>query len=373
MPTRRNTRPSRRWPRPAGALLALGLLLALAMPLVAAPLPPATGPPAVPAQAGGCDPTNPITPSPAPPWAPAPPVTPAPGDADPANPLAQAAQQVVGGFLLDLLMPVPALIRQHLDSQFNILTRTCRQHTVDLRQVRDVWAISRGIALAALGLIVTWAGYRVIFRPLGFGADDAGQLLARVAVGALAAWSSGEWLGLFIDLNNALIAELPPADFAALLTQFDGLMPANPLVPGGPDLFRLALLAVLAVALLLFVLTAVVRLATLNLLIALCPIFIILWVHRQTESWAAWWWRLFLGALLCQPVQLLAIHLGALMAAGAGGTEAPLLASLASIATVLTALSVPVLIGAPFAGQSVSGATSRALATAVTVRRVIDR
>jgi hypothetical protein len=61
------------------------------------------------------------------------------------------------------------------------------------------------------------------------------------------------------------------------------------------------------------------------------------------------------------------------MAAGAGAPDAPLLAPLASIATVLTALSVPMLIGAPFAGQSVSRATTGALATAVTVRRVVGR
>jgi hypothetical protein len=61
------------------------------------------------------------------------------------------------------------------------------------------------------------------------------------------------------------------------------------------------------------------------------------------------------------------------MADGAGAPDAPLLAPLASIATVLTALSVPMLIAAPFAGQSVSRAATGALATAVTVRRVVGR
>ncbi len=295
-----------------------------------------------------------------------------PSEPDSTNPLAAASKQLVGGFLVDLLAPLPALFRQHLTSQFNILTQTCRQHTVDLPQVHQFWQISRTIAASALTLIFLWAGYRVIFRPVGFGADDAGQLLARGLLGSLAAWFSDAWLGLFIDLNNALIAELPPARFEALLTQFDRLAPLL-VGPGGPDLFRLVLLVVLAVALVLFALTAIVRLATLNLLIALCPIFIVLWIHRQTESWAGWWWHLFLGALFCQPVQLLAIHLGTLMAADAGQPDAPLLTPLASIATVLTALSVPVLIGAPFAGQSVGRAATGALATAVTVRRALGR
>ena len=106
--------------------LALGLALAPAPPALAAPLAdPSPGPPVV-GQADGCAPPR-RAPPPAAPAQPAPTV-PEPSEPDPANPLAHAAQQLVGGFLIDLLAPVPALVRQHLNSQFNILTQTCRRH-----------------------------------------------------------------------------------------------------------------------------------------------------------------------------------------------------------------------------------------------------
>jgi hypothetical protein len=56
------------------------------------------------------------------------------------------------------------------------------------------------------------------------------------------------------------------------------------------------------------------RVAVIDLLIVSAPLAMVCWILPETQRWTELWTRTFAGMLLVQPIQLLALNVGAYMA-----------------------------------------------------------
>ncbi len=134
------------------------------------------------------------------------------------------------------------------------------------------------------------------------------------------------------------------------------------------------MLLVLVLVFLLWVLQMLMRLALLDVLLAIAPLAMVLWVLPQTERWAALWWRTFLPTLFCQFLQVAALGLGTALGRGLAQPSESALAPLLGIAILLLVLKIPGLLHAGFGhGSSISGSAARSLALVALARRAFSR
>jgi hypothetical protein len=116
------------------------------------------------------------------------------------------------------------------------------------------------------------------------------------------------------------------------------------------------------------------RLALLDLLLALAPLAMVLWALPQTERWAALWWRTFLPTLFCQFLQVAALGLATALARALGRPGEAALAPLVGIATLVLVPKLPGLLGGGFLlGHSVGGGARASLAAVALARRALGR
>ncbi len=173
-------------------------------------------------------------------------------------------------------------------------------------QALNGWASAAVVGILALVLII--AGYNYMFRAYRHGWIEFGPKAVTCAV--LAVFSL-PLLGMAIDLINAAIT-----DFQTRFGAFPPSVPNNPIgVDGVVFLIEL-------VALLLLLLQLLVRLAILDLLLALAPLGIMCYALPQSRPWGRAWALATVSALVVQPLQLFAVGLGGLLisALGQSGT-----------------------------------------------------
>src|SRR5690606_1466913 len=90
------------------------------------------------------------------------------------------------------------------DSSLNIITRTPAEGTYESSTVRALWDLSRGVANAALAVIVMWGGFNVVLKQHTRSPyDGVMELLPRVILAALAVNLTLEIARVLIELNNA--------------------------------------------------------------------------------------------------------------------------------------------------------------------------
>lgn len=360
--------------------VAVGLVLLLAIPVTAQSPPVATP-----------IPFDTPTPAPAPASTPAPgmpPTSPAPATPwfgiDPVALLGEHLQRSLADLLATIIRPARDALRAHLDQEFNVLTVTRLEHSVGLPQVQQLHAVARAIANASFTLLLIVGGYNLIFRRHLTGDDsELWPLVGRLLLAALAANTAivggGDtpqgWSVWFLQLNNALIDAIT----RALPISVVGLLETGPLDPlslahwariGPGLLLSLLLLAVLLIVCLLWLLQMLMRLALLDVLLALAPLAMALWVLPQTERWAALWWRLFLPTLFCQTLQVAVLGLATALGRSLALPNEVTLAPLLGIATLTLVLKIPTLLGSGFLhGQSVGGGARSTLALLLLARR----
>ncbi|HEY8741496.1 MAG TPA: hypothetical protein VIU62_00240 [Chloroflexota bacterium] len=194
-------------------------------------------------------------------------------------------------------------------------------------------------ALGVMGILVILGPS----SPLSFPA--AGEILPRVIIAYIAAHSSLQWGGWFIDLNNALCTAVAPADPFPLTSTAD--------VGTALALLGLALLyGFMAVFLGLFMFARVQLIAV---LLILAPLAAVLWVlPGRPRQWGELWMDLFFSNLFVQFIQVLALSFGVELLKTAGGDTAGFVQFLSGAATLLLVFRVPSLVNAAVGG----GATS---------------
>ena len=197
----------------------------------------------------------------------------------------------------------------------DILTGTPPELTYLHPMVREAWTVVWGVTSGALIVILGWMGLSLIMQQhLGQNHTGWREMIPRLVLGLVAAATSLWWCALVIDVAHAVskyIAaslDVNPGDLLrAPLETFLRTVEAGSV--GMAQL--LALLYLVYGFFVLYVLVQMVlRLALIDILLALAPIALGLWILPHTAGWGRHWLKLFMTTVFQQAVQLIALAMG---------------------------------------------------------------
>ena len=197
----------------------------------------------------------------------------------------------------------------------DILTGTPPELTYAHPMVREAWTVVWGITSGALIVILGWMGLSLIMQNhLGQSHTGWRETVPRLVLGLVAAATSYWWCALVIDTAHAVskyvaaALNVNPGDLLrAPLDTFLRTVDAGSVGMG----LLLALLFVVFGFFVLYVLVQMVlRLALIDILLALAPIALGLWILPHTAGWGRHWLKLFLTTVFQQAIQLIALAMG---------------------------------------------------------------
>ena len=196
----------------------------------------------------------------------------------------------------------------------DILTGTPPGLTYEHEIVRQAWTVVWVVASGALAVIIGWMGLSLIMSE-HLGGQHAGwrETAPRLVLGLVAAASSLWWCALVIDVADAvsgfIAAEMNVTPGDLLRAPLDTFLTA--VQAGSVGMAQLlALLYLVYGFFVLYVLVQMVlRLALIDILIALAPIALGLWILPHTAGWGRHWLRLFMTTVFQQAIQLIAMAL----------------------------------------------------------------
>ncbi len=225
-------------------------------------------------------------------------------------------------------------------------------HAIVVQAWTAVWAVTSG----ALVVIIGWIGLSLIVSE-HLGRPQAGwrELVPRLVLGLVAAASSLWWCALVIDTADAVTGFIASAlGFTAsdlLRASADTLIAAVGAGSVGLALLVAMLYLVYGFFVLYVVVQMVLRIALIDLLLAMAPIALGLWILPHTAGWGRHWLRLFMTAVFQQAVQIVALSMGFTMLnefAGIGAFEPAqdlIWKLVLSAAFIYLATRVPTLLG----------------------------
>ena len=197
----------------------------------------------------------------------------------------------------------------------DIITGTPPELTYMHPMVREAWAAVWAVTSASLVVILGWMGLTLIVQE-HLGRSQAGwrEMVPRLVLGLVGAATSLWWCALVIDIADAVSGfiaaslEVTPGD---LVRSSLGTLSTS-VVTGTPGMVLLiAILYLVYGFFVLYVLVQMVlRLALVDILLALAPIALGLWILPHTSGWGRHWLRLFMTTVFQQAVQLVALAMG---------------------------------------------------------------
>ena len=197
----------------------------------------------------------------------------------------------------------------------DIITGTPAGLTYEHALVQQAWLAVWIITSAALALIIGWIGLSLILEePLGGRGSSWRELIPRLLLGLVAAAASLWWCALVIDLAHAvsgfIAASLNVTPTDLLLAPVNTLLTAVKSGSVGIALLLAFIYLIYAVFCFYLLLQMVLRLALIDLLLALAPAAMGLWILPQSSGWSRQWLRMFATTVAQQAVQLIALALG---------------------------------------------------------------
>lgn len=191
-------------------------------------------------------------------------------------------------------------------------------------QKLSAWLVA-GIG-GILALVFMVAGYNYMFRAYRGGWSE---FAPKIIICAVLATFSLSLLGMAIEVERAIVT-----DFQPFLGSFPPQVPNNPLGLDG-IVFLIELTAILLLSL-----QMLVRLAILDILLALSPLGIMCYALPQSRPWGRAWALAFVSALIVQPLQIFAVGIGAALI-GALGDNGNLIGALVGIGVIYVAWKIP--------------------------------
>jgi hypothetical protein len=251
----------------------------------------------------------------------------------------QNAAQWVAQQITSALQPV---INAILKSPLNIITQTPPADTYQNPTVSAWFSAFLTVVDLALASLIVIGGYNVIVgRELGLPHSGLAEFLPRLLLAFGAAHFSLYFLGLFIDLENALCGVATTLAGTSMLTNLiAGIFQGN---LAGEGLLVWVLAFVLGVMAILLGAQMVVRLALLWILLVLSGPGLACFALPQTMGFGRMWLSLTASTVLVQFFQVVALALGGTLLTslgasnlfGVGGTLATLLVCVALLYLVL--------------------------------------
>ena len=197
----------------------------------------------------------------------------------------------------------------------DIITGTPPNLTYAHDLVQQAWAVVWAVTSAALVVFLGWMGISLIISEHA-GRSQAGwrETVPRLVLGLVAAASSLWWCALVIDVADAvsgfIAASLGVAAGDMLRSTLHTLLTAVGAGSVGMALLLAALYLVYGFFVLYVIAQMVLRLALINILLALAPIALGLWILPHTAGWGRHWLRLFMTTTFQQAIQLIALAMG---------------------------------------------------------------
>ena len=196
----------------------------------------------------------------------------------------------------------------------DILTGTPPDLTYGHEMVRQAWTVVWAVASGALIVILGWMGLSLIMSEhLGRQQTGWREMIPRLVLGLVAAASSLWWCALVIDVAHAVSGfiaakmSVNPGDL--LRAPMDTFLTAVQAGSVGMALLLALLYLVYGFFVLYIVVQMVLRLALIDILLALAPIALGLWILPHTAGWGRHWLRLFMTTVFQQAIQLIALAL----------------------------------------------------------------
>ena len=197
----------------------------------------------------------------------------------------------------------------------DILTGTPPDLTYGHPIVQQAWMTVWAITSGALVVILGWMGLSFIVQEhLGRHQSGWREMAPRLVLGLTAAASSLWWCALVIDVAHAVSGfiavslNVTPGDL--LRAPLFALLAAVETANTGLAVFIALLYLVFGFFVLYLLVQMILRLALIDILLALAPIALGLWILPHTANWGRHWLRLFMTTVFQQAVQLIALALG---------------------------------------------------------------
>ena len=197
----------------------------------------------------------------------------------------------------------------------DILTGTPPDLTYAHELVRQAWMVVWAITTGALVVILGWMGLSLIVSEhLGRQQTGWREMVPRLVLGLVAAASSLWWCALVLDVADAVSGfiavslNVTPGDL--LRAPLDTFMRAVQAGSVGMAQLLALLYLVYGFFVLYVIVQMVLRLALIDILLALAPIALGLWILPHTAGWGRHWLRLFMTTVFQQAIQLIALALG---------------------------------------------------------------
>ena len=197
----------------------------------------------------------------------------------------------------------------------DILTGTPPELTYANDLVRHAWMVVWAITSGALVVILGWMGLSLIVSE-HLGRQQAGwrEMVPRLVLGLVAAASSLWWCALVIDVADAvsgfITASLDITAGDLLRSTLKTLLTAVNAGSEGMGLLMALLYLVYGFFVLYVLVQMVLRLALIDILLALAPIALGLWILPHTAGWGRQWLKLFMTTVFQQAIQLIALAFG---------------------------------------------------------------
>ena len=197
----------------------------------------------------------------------------------------------------------------------DIITGTPPGLTYMHPMVREAWAAVWAVTSGSLVVILGWMGLTLIVQE-HLGRSQAGwrEMVPRLVLGLVGAATSLWWCALVIDIADAVSGfiaaslDVTPGDLvrSSLSTLSTSVLSGTP----GMVLLIAILYLVYGFFVLYVLVQMVLRLALVDILLALAPIALGLWILPHTSGWGRHWLRLFMTTVFQQAVQLVALAMG---------------------------------------------------------------
>ena len=197
----------------------------------------------------------------------------------------------------------------------DILTGTPPNLTYGHELVQQAWMVVWAITSGALVVILGWMGLSLIMSEhLGRQQTGWREMVPRLFLGLVTAATSLWWCALIIDVADAvsgfIAVELNVSPGDLLRAPLNTLLTAVQAGSVGMAQLLALLYLVYGFFVLYVIVQMVLRLALIDILLALAPIALGLWILPHTAGWGRQWLRLFMTTVFQQAVQLIALALG---------------------------------------------------------------